>query len=476
MQIYTHARLRRALATLGIGLGIGAHSEAVGAVRSIQFSGLATVSYMNSDFGNLAHFGYCSVLVSNNSAAHQIVMDVKFQRVDALLKSRIDSVAPDGTQDARVVKSAFALTDPMRVELRKCIGETLEAGESCVFSVMTTPFAIQGINHTICSGILQVKDAVAERPGSVVASGALTVIQELQILGGGLTGALYSEGPEDPPSVEQPLTHQIFSQGPSLIAPSPPNPIRSPSAMGHMNVGCYPTCIANNAGNSEHQEACRQVCGSDGPFYRIGIDPTSPPMSPEEQGIQKPVRRVQGGGGSCSATATPGSPTSSCTIDPVISQTIEKWPDWPNPSGLLYKHRPTLAGPTPSEELCKAQILASHGASSDMRFEDYCKQNGGMAGLCMSELQSCRTQNRKAIRLPTAGGRVLEIQIGSKASICNGNLDSGLLGTPLTFEHGDSDNRLDGETLYCAHRHGEDELFGRIGQSVPFVINGGNAF
>lgn len=479
MQIYTDARVRRTLAILGLGLAMGVHSEGRAAVRSIQFSGLATVSYINSDFGNLAHYAYCSVVVSNNSAISQIVTDVKFQRVDAFLKSRIDSLAPDGTQDARIKKATSALTGPMKVELSKCIGEQIEAGESCVFSVMTTPFALQGINHAFCSGVIHVKDSVAERPGSVVASGAVTVIQELQILGGGLTGALYAEGPEDPPQVEQPLSYQTHTEGPSLITPSPPNPIRNPSAMGHMNVGCYPTCIAANAGSTAQQAACRQVCGSDGPFYRIDSDPTNLPQSPAAQGIEKPVKRVQGGGGSCSASATPGSPSAGCTIQPVTSQAIEKWPDWPSPSGLLYKHRPTLTGTPPSEEECKTQIMNSHGGppqSNDRDpFQVFCKNNASTVS-CEDEMQICRTGNRRAIRLSNAGGRVLEIQIGSKASICNGNLDSGLLGTPLTFEHGDSDNRLDGETLYCAHRHGEDELFGRIGQSVPFVINGGNAF
>jgi hypothetical protein len=86
-----------------------------------------------------------------------------------------------------------------------------------------------------------------------------------------------------------------------------------------------------------------------------------------------------------------------------------------------------------------------------------------------------------------SGGVVHEMTIGPFLSICSGNAAYHAEGG-IEFSHADLHggqigilNTVDSsggipERLYCMHRHGNDDLYSRVGATSAFAINGGSPF
>ena len=87
-----------------------------------------------------------------------------------------------------------------------------------------------------------------------------------------------------------------------------------------------------------------------------------------------------------------------------------------------------------------------------------------------------------------SGGMVMEMIAGPMGSICSGNktyyndgnadfTHSDGIDSHIVIKYNESDYPgAPPERLFCAHRHAQDELFFRLGSTVPFPINGGLAF
>lgn len=134
-----------------------------GATRVVQYAGLASVEV---SFGRIATFNtqfVCSVAVVNTGGTLQRDVTVSF------------------------INTATGTTTT------EICAASLPAQRSCI--AMNWPQTTVDTNiHGLCTGTISVTDDNAAGPGSVVATGNMTVIQETAVVGGTLSGAYYASG------------------------------------------------------------------------------------------------------------------------------------------------------------------------------------------------------------------------------------------------------------------------------------------
>ncbi|OFZ78687.1 MAG: hypothetical protein A2583_07240 [Bdellovibrionales bacterium RIFOXYD1_FULL_53_11] len=296
-----------------------------------------------------------------------------------------------------------------------CIGVALNRGDMCVFGYQQRTITNNIYHSGICNGVLSVSDTAPASPGSVVASGAINVNQEAMVVGGVLSGAYYASGGNVKTGENTDLrTDAAF---PGVV-----------DAM-QMNIYCKEACQVG--AQAQYSGRCTKICG-DG-----GID------------LWEGLRRGLGAANKPKQHYTHYE----------IAEGLRELP------GKLknYNTTPAYAG-----------YSLTDSADSPMRVQSY-----------VGDILNGYNTPQYAIANPGyAGGMVYEIEMGPLASICSANkgfIEGGgvrathLVDLNLSNDYAEGTGGR-GEYLFCAHRHGNSDLFMRLGSSTGFPVNGGMPF
>lgn len=400
-------------------------STSFAATRTVQFSGIAAggaggLAIQPTVVNHIAS-AECQVVVINTGLKPQIITDFKWWYTDSAGANMFKSVPESNTgyRDCLIGSSSDTC--------KPCLNATLNEGNMCVFWFATNNIVSGTSRSGVCAGTIKVKDS--SEPGSVVASGAISVNQEALVLGGVLSGAYYASG-----------THVKGGENtlPALIDGAAPAFVDTVN----MNIFCYNACSTTGTGGI----ACEEQCGK-GPG---NVFNTTGRVS-HYSGIQ-----------------TPASDGRSWVAIPRIDD---------NTSNVSFDDAklPPVTGPLILETCLWTDPLSGtcqiYGKKSFINFSS-----------TNSEKPWITTANPH-----WAGGMVYEFEMGAKNAICSANADYTAYGG-LPVRHDDTGLSDDAivkktnadtnppEALYCAHRHGNSDLHMRVGSSTSFPINGGMAF
>ncbi|MCC7440631.1 MAG: hypothetical protein IT285_03295 [Bdellovibrionales bacterium] len=404
-------------------------SSVIAATRVIQFVGVGASEYTSGEINNENLSASCIVIVSNTGETTQVVDDFDFIRYDSG-NSTTSWVAPD----QQALRSSGAPSDTA------CIGQNLPSGGFCAFRLTNDSIPIGG-RYLVCSGRITVRDAQADQPGSITASGVTSAVQEAMVMGGVLSGAYYAGG-----------VHLWSLSNVALATDGngAPDPNAQLGLVHNMNMYCRDSCVkyvGGGAPTAAHEEMCTIQCGH--------MWPASEPDNSFSTSIQYHVNWVDNAWNAWSGQRF---------------NTVEfNWlHDWLSAS-----------------ESCGDQSLTGtwSGGGTGSASANSCTNAGtrpsaatGRAAMPQAVLRNANDH--------FAGGSVYELQIGPLASICSG-LRSYFLQGGAEFTHADGidthafvapNGNYGPERLLCHHRHAKDDLYLRVGSSSSFTINGGLAF
>ena len=411
--------------------------SAFAATRTIQFSGIAAAGAggLALQDVSLQHSATaeCQVAVINTGAAPQRVDSLQywFTEVPAANTYRRLARTHADADQCRVTSGTLACGN--------CVGVELAQGDFCIMSYMTSVLS-NGVHRTgICAGTIVVSDAQPSSPGSVVASGTVSVNQEALVLGGVLSGAYYASGTH-----VRGATSGSDTKNTDLAATVAGVSTAAVDTV-NMNIFCETACTASGEG-----KWCDEQCGK--------------------------------GHGSLTGKAN------------LVLQN----PAWnETPTNSRASHISLFENPRSLRLITAASGDISGGGGTI-----FWDPNGGATKLYSTESAWGNVFNW-AVTTPDewylrpmittanphwAGGMVYELEIGPLGAICSANSNYASMGG-VPFTHGDN---LTGdavskeplfparvgppEALFCAHRHGNSDLYMRVGSSSPFPINGGAPF
>jgi hypothetical protein len=315
------------------------------AQRIVSYAGLTGLELQTTRLANLNNNAFCTLMIVNTGGTRQTLVSI--QTLTTTL----------GAGSVLTTTAAGAL-------FNTCTPSAdLIPGASCYVNYAVPTF-LGSERYGLCAGTITVQDFDPSLPGSVVATGNITVQQEAMVMGGVLSGAQYVSG-------------QVTNI--------------SGNRNGSMNLFCTAACMSTSgaAMGGANQRACEALCGVD-------------------------------------ASTAPYYPPSPRTISGLIDQNAVADPSI----------APT--GSTPTSILAYAPSYF-------------------------------------------AGGTVYELEMGALDSICNGNpqyISDGYSPLPgAGFDHSlGSAQSADAEVLFCGHRHSLPDLYMKVGQAIPIVINGGSSF
>lgn len=233
-------------------------SASSAAARTVQFSGLAVLypSYLNFPadvrFDKATTRAVCQIVVTNLGAAAEKVtnftaMDFNNAGGDlATVQTFTTNVA--GTVNFKSRLSSAGGT------AANCMNVAIAQNQYCVFRYETDTMDFDE-KQAVCSGRITVEDNVANNPGSLVAAGAIGYVQEVQVLGGILSSALYLSGSPLPRTGTGAGTAGIDTTMTSVT----PSNFASRDTF-NMNAYCVKSCMAQSA-NYAKVSVCEQYCG-----------------------------------------------------------------------------------------------------------------------------------------------------------------------------------------------------------------------
>ncbi len=233
---------------VGAGAALLGYSTSVFAsTRLIPFSGIASSEVRTLELNLANSVATCTITIANLSSVDQQISDVQFLDYDT-------------TQKITVWKKADQIwkrgLDSNAISDSSCSG-TILPGTICFFRKKLIPYTAEA-RYAVCTGKIQVADDKSSKPGTVVASGALSIYQESQVVGGALSGALYSSG-----------TANFFTPGSGLKLsdnlagkdlPDSGTLTAEPSYTTNMNFVCFDACKKFKLNWSDKQ--CQIHCGS----------------------------------------------------------------------------------------------------------------------------------------------------------------------------------------------------------------------
>jgi hypothetical protein len=499
-------------------------SPAWGAVtRTIQFSGSTLAKPTHDLTNNLATVSDCRVLIANTGTSQQTINSVQFSYYNS---STGLAVMGGVAMDSLRVDTTAPITD--------CVStNTIQPGGFCMFRALLQNVQYDG-NLAICSGQISVTDST-NTPGSVVASGALQIIQEAQVMGGMLSGAYYASGAHiDPPAAGTTSIQAAPAMGGWAI---PDGVHGEPYHDFNMNMFCSTACGASGIGGTSYfgsDAFCDENCGTDGDFTQTSGLNQPWPWSGQDYGGGLDQSGASGEAGASSkgfyraiqGYFVPMSPALSWQYGASASNGTSGFEEWLSPWYYFQDATPpyntgqkvTFPNLTVNPPSCTAPCGLGTVSCTPAPFT-FTPSYGGtpinFGFFPPADYVSCGTANIPRWQLITlntdtstgtppyppgtppsmsmrtsnfhyAGGMVYEMIVGPLISVCSGNTAFWSEGGQ-EFSHPDgvdadalvgdaTNNSYPPERLLCFHRHGMDDLFFSLGSEASFAINGGNPF
>lgn len=430
------------LAMMGVSLGADAAQR-----RHILFSGNALSEASQGKVQGLNLRATCTVVLSNLSSSTQQVTSLSFLGFD------LSAGTAGRTLANRAPGQIYRFTPTS--DSSSCA--TLPANSHCVAQYQVETILMGG-NLAVCAGAIDVQDADANAPGSMVASGSVKIIQEAQVLGGVLSGAYYASG-----------SHANKSS-PNL-APASGSHTHTDLATHNMNIYCAHACRAHLGApfTNAKEVYCENHCGHVGArphptTYVAGNQPASGISHWSEPG---------------------GVGTGSAATDILLSRRSLNANEYGFRCELANKQPWYLQ--TDPDPAFDGTIEYTGGPASVGAPSVTGPGTSGILG-CAANVSEPELWPQHVIRTAAAtyaGGMVMEMQMGAFTSICSANaayFEQG--GTEFTHYDGaiyqlralDANGQMPPERLLCNHRHGNVDLYLGVGTSSPFAINGGMPF
>ncbi|MEK7690570.1 MAG: hypothetical protein AAB425_06085 [Bdellovibrionota bacterium] len=386
--------------------------DAMAASRTIQFTGVASSYFTTVAINNATTTAVCTVVVANTGATDQYVERVRFIEVSYTASTKSASF-PDSANGDHAILTATTYADSISNASTGCTATTtLSSGGICIFRFSQTTLPWNG-RTAVCSGQISVKDKDASKPGSVTASGAISLNQESLVVGGLMSGAMYLSGMHITPNAGGHFPTAMADNNTPFTGAAPDVNLTSGSYnVTNMNYYCAQACIDYGGWNDQ---ACAEHCGiaysENGKYRQIfgSIKSAADTHALADNSVDDP-----------SDTDTYKDTNSDGKKD---SPTFSYYLSLANPhfvGGLVIE---TIQGPVSS--ICSGnKIFFSNG------------------GLDFTHADSVDSHSK-----------------------FKGNPDS-------TYNASDGPP----ERLVCSHRHGNDDLHSSVGSTSPVVINGGMAF
>ena len=155
--------------------------------------GVASSYFTTVAINNATTTAVCTVVVANTGATDQYVERVRFIEVSYTDSTKSASFPASANGDHAIL-TATTYADSISNASTGCTATTtLSSGGICIFRFSQTTLPWNG-RTAVCSGQISVKDKDASKPGSVTASGAISLNQESLVVGGLMSGAMYLSG------------------------------------------------------------------------------------------------------------------------------------------------------------------------------------------------------------------------------------------------------------------------------------------
>jgi hypothetical protein len=213
------------------------------ATRTMQFAGMAGAEFNVGDVSNHSKVGFCEITIVNTGKETQNVT-----RVDILSYSSASQTTGGTTwsgPDFDLLRTSSAADAS-----KTCTGNDLPEGGFCFFRFALDTLPSDG-RYTICAGRIVIADKDPSKPGSVTAAGSVTMRQEVQVLGGQLSGAYYASGSH----IQNSANLAVATDGSG--APDPSNSPLNADWSHNPNYYCVTAC--SMAGGAD--DLCRGRCG-----------------------------------------------------------------------------------------------------------------------------------------------------------------------------------------------------------------------
>ena len=221
-------------------------TAAYSAERVVQFAGVVSSITERRETTEFLDKVLCNLVIVNTSqtVSNQIIVDVNFYNYGysggSITSTRISALNPPPADAVRY--NQIFIDSPSGPT---CIGQTLHPLGTCVMQFITNTIPAGSSTVGVCAGNVRVKDELPSAPGFVVASGSASLIQEVKILGGVLSGAYFMSGPS---STQTGTTGGLIAPGATTTADGPKaagitagNEFTLPS---NMNIECKTQCNA----------------------------------------------------------------------------------------------------------------------------------------------------------------------------------------------------------------------------------------
>lgn len=231
------------------------------AERVVQFAGLVSSITERKETTEFLDKVLCNIVIVNTSQtnSNQAIIDVNFYNYG------YTGTGYSSIRSARVQMSNTGDAEAARYNQMLIHGGSTAAGTSCIYNAGDNTTAleplgtcvIQFTTNTIpagsstvgvCAGNVRVRDVDPAAPGFVVASGSASLIQEVKVLGGVLSGAHFLSGPAFSGAVGTAVVPLSTDAKSAVLGTSTPSADAIQTLPANMNLECRNSCMGVRAG------------------------------------------------------------------------------------------------------------------------------------------------------------------------------------------------------------------------------------
>ena len=235
------------------------------AERVVQFSGIVSSITERKETTEFLDKVLCNLVIVNTSqtASSQQIQDITFYNYGysgANLRSAKVQASSGGADPEFSRFNQMLITSGGSAPGTACVGvgggsPAMGPLDTCVVQFMTNTIPAGSSTIGVCSGNIRVSDASPGSPGFVIASGSASLIQEVKVLGGVLSGAHFLSGPNfgaDIAATGGFSSSAIAGNAGAVEMLAAGTPATAPAAFNklptNMNIGCRNSCLAQPVG------------------------------------------------------------------------------------------------------------------------------------------------------------------------------------------------------------------------------------
>lgn len=221
------------------------------AERVVQFAGVVSSVTERRETTEFLDKVLCNLVIVNTSqtTSNQTIVGVNFYNYGYsgtdLNSARVfaPATAPGAGEELRYNQIMIHPSGGAATET-SCIGKTLEPLATCVMQFITNTIPAGSSTIGVCAGNVRVQDSNPASPGFVVASGSASLIQEVRILGGVLSGAHFLSGPAFNNLSANPIDSTAVQTAAPTSAANAAGTGPQSSLPANMNIECRSRCRA----------------------------------------------------------------------------------------------------------------------------------------------------------------------------------------------------------------------------------------